>query len=214
MCASVSNIDYRIAEWSFQYLRRHAQIAREELVKHRVERSYNLETTNPRSQAYPGKNTDPIVESGAVDEEPEVVLEGIYSENEDSQGVDSRMGILDGKDVISFRAQWNYNIGRLIVHSNGIRFERSLSNKELWNRPFVDLVEMRKLQGLTVSKLIMKALGQLEFTCTDGAILRIEAMKDRDEAFNTIIGFSGLQWQVLQRGPGEHGDGGNSGNNS
>jgi hypothetical protein len=61
-----------------------------------------------------------------------------------------------------------------------------------------------RLYGL---KLTMMALEQLEFTCTDGVILHIEAMKDRDEAFNTIIGFSGLQWQALQRGPGKHGNG-------
>lgn len=118
----------------------------------------------------------------------------------------SSTSILESQDVISFRAQWNHHRGRLIVHSSGIRFVRSLPKKELWNRSFLDMAEMRKVQGSTMAKLAMKTLGQLEFTFMDGASLRIDAMKDRDEAFNTIIGFSGLQWQVLQRVTDKYGN--------
>ena len=40
-----------------------------------------------------------------------------------------------------------------------------------------------------------KCLG-LKFA--DGSVDQVETMKRRDEAFSTIIGFSGLQWQQLQ----------------
>jgi hypothetical protein len=199
MNKSAIDTDYYPAEWSFQYLRRQAQEAREELIKRKVEKGYSLETNLPDSHSNAAEETlRGKFRTGFV-QEPETELTGVDSGNDDSQSVVSRTSILDSQDVISFRAQWNRHIGRLIVHSSGIRFVRSLPKKELWNRSFLDLVEMRKLQGLSLSKLVMKALGQLEFTCTDGVILRMEAMKDRDEAFNTIIGFSGLQWQVLQR---------------
>ena len=208
---SAPDTDCRTAEWSFQYLRRQAQEAREDLIKRRVEQSYTLE--NNSSGSHPNANNkrlSGIVQTGPV-KESEAAPNGINSGKEDSQSVVSSTSVLEGQDVISFRAQWNGNIGRLIVYSSGIRFVRSLPKKELWNRPFLDLVEMRKLQDSTVSKLTTKGLVQLEFTCTDGATLLLGAMKDRDEAFNTIIGFSGLQWQVLQKGPGKHGNGTNSG---
>jgi len=211
---SVLHTDYYPAEWAFQYLRRQAQEAREELIKRKVEQSYSLETKPPG--AHPNAVEVTIRERfrTAPVEKFEAVSTGIDSENEDSQSVLSSTSILESQDIISFRAQWNRHIGRLIVHSSGLRFVRSLPKKELWNRSFLDLVEMRKLQGSTLSKLAMKAVGQLEFTCTDGAILRMEAMKDRDEAFSTIIGFSGVQWQVLQRVTDKHGKGPDSGNKS
>ena len=38
----------------------------------------------------------------------------------------------------------------------------------------------------------------LALAFTDGTTVKLGFFKDRDEAFNTIIGFSGLRWQVLQ----------------
>ncbi len=210
----VSSADYNTVEWSFQYLRRQAQISREQMIKRRVEESYVDETTNPGSYTYKGQmNIPKIFHTGPL-EKSEAVSDALDSEDEDWHSVSSSTSILESKDIMAFRAQWNHIVGRLVVYSSGIRFVRSLSKKEMWNRSFLELVEMRKLQGSTVSKLTMMALEQLEFTCTDGVILHIEAMKDRDEAFNTIIGFSGLQWQALQRGPGKHGNGSGSGKKS
>lgn len=111
------------------------------------------------------------------------------------------------EEVIAFRAKWKHHVGRLVVSTSGIRFVRALSKRELWRRSFPELVEMRKVHGSRMSKLTMKATQQVEFACRDGTTLRIEGMLNRDQAFNTIIGFSGLQWQVLQMGPGKHGKG-------
>ena len=55
---------------------------------------------------------------------------------------------------------------------------------------------MRKLEASAVSRATFQSLEQLELTFIDGTSVVLGAMKDRDEAFNTIIGFSALQWQV------------------
>lgn len=51
-----------------------------------------------------------------------------------------------------------------------------------------------------VSKFIRKktGLGELELCLTHGRRELLEGMRERDGAFNSIIGFSGLQWQNLQ----------------
>lgn len=208
---SAVDTDCDIAEWSFQYLRRQAQEAREELIQLKVERSNALETSNSGSHPLTSKKVIPKIVRTRPVEELEALSDGDDKGDEESQSVISNTSILEGQDVISLRARWNRSIGRLIVSSSGIRFVRSLPKKELWSRSFLELVEMRKLQGSTVSKLVMKALEQFELTCTDGAILRMEAMKNRDEAFNTIIGFSGLRWQVVHRGPEKHDNGSDRG---
>ena len=55
---------------------------------------------------------------------------------------------------------------------------------------------MRKLEASAVSRVTFRSLEQLELTFIDDTSVVLDAMKDRDEAFNTIIGFSALQWQV------------------
>lgn len=51
-----------------------------------------------------------------------------------------------------------------------------------------------------LSKFIRKktGLGELELCLTDGRRELLEGMRERDGAFNSIIGFSSLQWQNLQ----------------
>lgn len=119
-------------------------------------------------------------------------------DDEDWHSAISSTNILNDSDIISFRAYSQGLVGRLIVHSGGIRFVQSLIKKELWKRTFLELVEMRKVEGSLVSKITMKDFEQLEFKFSDGNSLLLKIMKNRDEAFNTIIGFSSLQWQALQ----------------
>ena len=97
---------------------------------------------------------------------------------------------------MSFRARSEGHTGRIVVYANGIRFVRSSTKQEIWRRPFLELAEMRKLEGSTTSRMTMKVLEQLELTFSDGSSTILGAMKDRNEAFNVIIGFSALQWQV------------------
>lgn len=51
-----------------------------------------------------------------------------------------------------------------------------------------------------MSKFIRKktGLGELELWLTDGRREVLEGMRERDGAFNSIIGFSSMQWQNLQ----------------
>ena len=50
----------------------------------------------------------------------------------------------------------------------------------------------RKRSGSLVSK------HALEIQCASGRVYRIEALQERDEVFNWIVGFSGARWQNLQ----------------
>lgn len=109
---------------------------------------------------------------------------------------DSSCNVLDSCDIVFFSARSEKAFGRLIIYANGVRFVRSSNGKEVWRRTFLELAEMRKLVGSALSRVTLKALEQLELIFTDGSSVVLEAMKDRDEAFNTIIGFSALQWQV------------------
>ena len=128
------------------------------------------------------------------------------SDDEDWHSCGSSNSILEKSDIRAFRASWKGTVGKLVIYSAGVRFVRSLAKKELWKYTFLELAEMRKTDG-SIAKVTGIARGQLEFKCTDGATLHIRGMKERDEAFNSIIGFSGLQWQSLQAEPGKKGDG-------
>ena len=58
-----------------------------------------------------------------------------------------------------------------------------------------------------LSKAAGAAGEQLEFLAEDGEVRVLHMGGDRDEAFNAVLGFSGLRWQSLQRGPGRVGNG-------
>ncbi|KAI9846357.1 MAG: hypothetical protein M1837_004210 [Sclerophora amabilis] len=174
----------------------------EEKVQEKVER----ETVDPGRRDYIGVLDTPkiIMNNSSGDLENGNIDVDVVSESEDSedwQSVISSHSILEERDVMSFRGEWNRLPGRLIIYSDGIRFVRSFPTKhEFWRRSFLELAEMRKRSGSSLSKAL--SLDQhLEIDFTDGVTARIGAMRDRDEAFNTIIGFSGLQWQNLQAGP-------------
>ncbi len=176
------------AEWSFSYLRHQAQIERERIIGKKVE-----ELTS--------STVDEI--AGHMITVPTVMVEGSGSEydEDDANGwysACSKTSVEEASDIRSFRCQSHKVIGRLVVYSEGIRFVRSLPKKELWRRKYLDLAEMRKVEGSTISKLASLSPNQLEIKCIDGSKLHIEGMKERDEAFNTVIAYSGMQWQSLQ----------------
>ena len=181
-----------IAEWSFQYLRRQAQISREQMIERKVEEKYNGVTAENATNQYMGQ-------MAAL---PRIALEGNDAEDDDGEedwhSVNSSHSILETNDIRAFRAQWHGVVGRLIVYSNGIRFVRSLLKKEMWRISFLELAEMRKLSVSSMPRFAKMMSEQLEIKCIDESILRLEMKQGRDEAFNIIIGFSGLQWQSLQ----------------
>ena len=147
-----------------------------------------------------------IVEyTGSMSTVPRIQIDGSGGsvENCSDEGDDdwhsatSTTSILDASDVRSFRAHWQRTVGRLIVSTNGVRYVRSLPKKEMWRKDFLDLVELRKVEVSKLFKITFKSSENLEFEFIDGTEL-ITGIKERDEAFNMIIAFSGLQWQSLQ----------------
>ena len=149
----------------------------------KVQQAHTKEAQNASLDTYTG-NLVPSITVDSID---------IEDDDEDWHSVSSSKSVLEDSDIIAFRAQSKGVIGRLVVFSGGIRFVRSIGHKEMWRRSFLELAEMRKVEGSVISKLTMASRQQMEFKFTDGSTL-MEGMRNRDEAFNTIIGFSGLQW--------------------
>ena len=189
------------AEWSFRYLRRQAQLSREKMIGQKVEKNY-------AAKVAASPPLDPSSAAGV----PQFKLEDTNAStmssdtDEDWHSVQSISSILSEKDIKAFRAQWQGVRGRLIIYSSGVRFVRGLVKKEMWDVPFIEMAEMRKLRGprapsVKIAKLL--TANQLELKAMDGKVFFLESLRDRDEAFNCIIGFSNLQWQSLQGEPGQ-----------
>ena len=183
------------AEWSFQYLRRKGQETRERVIKQRVDQGYSREIAEPATEKYTGR----LITVPKVRIEGDEAAEESPCDSDDSGflSADSTASVLESNDIRSFQAYCGGVVGRFIVFSRGVRFVRSLKKKEVWRYDFLDLVEMRKVQGTRLSKMVSSP-DQMEIKLTDGSRLNLEGMRERDEAFNTVIAFSSLQWQSLQ----------------
>lgn len=109
---------------------------------------------------------------------------------------------LSSTTFLSFRALSHGHPGHLTIHPTGLFFSETLKPaRRRWQYSFLDLVEMKKSDSNTrMSKFIRKktGLGELELRLTDERREVLEGMRERDGAFNAIIGFSSLQWQNLQ----------------
>ncbi|MCJ1471138.1 hypothetical protein MMC07_009786 [Pseudocyphellaria aurata] len=180
------------AEWSFQYLRRQAQITREQMIQKVVVQDIRDGTACPFNETCKGRMIPraAVLDSNTDDDD-----------DEDWHSAISFTNTHNDSDIISFRAYSQGLVGRLIVQSGSIRFVQSMNKKELWKRTFLELVEMSKVEESLVSRITTKKSEQLELRFNDGNLILLKKMKDRDEAFNTIIGFSSLQWQALQTDP-------------
>ena len=184
------------AEWSFAYLRRQAQITRERVIEKKVEKDLFRELAKPAPDEYCGSMT--TVPKITVRGEKLEDEENTDDDNESWYSACSTTSVVEASDIRSFRCQSQQVVGRLVVYSEGIRFVRSLPKKELWRRNYLDLAEMRKAKGSTMSGLTSLSRNQLEIICVDGSKLRLRGIKERDEAFNAIIAYSGMKWQSLQ----------------
>jgi hypothetical protein len=101
---------------------------------------------------------------------------------------------------VSFSAEWQGIPGRLVMCPTGVCFLPGARKKEMWKLPFARMKEMRKLQILAKVKPHRKRARQtdhLEFKAVDGGTLRLAMVRHRNLAFNSIIGFSKLQWQSM-----------------
>ncbi|MCJ1473632.1 hypothetical protein MMC13_002283 [Lambiella insularis] len=227
------------AEWSFAYLRHQAQIVREKLISRKVEEVLEDERIHPPLPAYAGHltvfSTNEAPEPNDYDHElydTDNYDHELYdTDNSDTESFHSAMStssILSSTDILAYRAQYRGAKGKFIIHSAGVRFAPSRTSSlenHSFNLPYHDISEMCKIDG-AASKLgkvsgsaivskISKASGgsgqQLEFRCADSTNLLLDMAEDRDEAFNAVLGFSGVRWQSLQTGPRRQGNGRASG---
>ena len=124
---------------------------------------------------------------------------------------------LKDEDILRMVCTYHHTLGHFIISTSRLRFEPFdllSNNRSSFSNPYTELVEMTK-RTTTSSMLSPVAksldLDKLELTFKEQhpnisgkdaprAVL-LENMKERDKAFNAIIGFSGLRWQNIQKEP-------------
>jgi hypothetical protein len=99
-------------------------------------------------------------------------------------------------DIFANSCKWSGITGRLVVSTASIRFIRSLPRTVVWEHQYADLAELRKGAGQSTKP--NKNHASLEFIIKDDSAKVVEKLKNRDELFNIIIAFSGLEWELLQ----------------
>ena len=135
-----------------------------------------------------------------------------------SEGANDERTLAQHSDILTFRGEWKGLPGRLALTLSGIRFvetssfgknDRSLSGQArngTWYRPYTHLKEMSKIHDplLKIRSRELMRRDALKIMWSDETEDVISTMNRTDEAFNTIIGFSGLRWQ--KQPPGVDGD--------
>jgi hypothetical protein len=186
-------------EWCFQYLQERAGIATNAML---------LSAAHDNTYVRSGE------EPPAYDSDAEIDGEIFYMALEDQNSSVER-------DILSFSCTYLHTPGRLIISTLGIRFTSSIGHVlpyESFSKPFSEVVEMSKRQTRSsiLSPLAKVTSGmdkmELIFTNENGVtgqldrnkmvtteVVLLENMRDRDKAFNAIIGFSGVRWQHLQK---------------
>lgn len=205
------------AERAFLYLRARAQGARERVLERALERAVSVEQTSAGG-AYADDGA-----ASAIGGPPGIAAGGERDdvEVEDWHTPPSTPSPPSDPTLLAFRAHYQSHQGKLLLSTNGVRFVRTShlhahrATREPFALPYTHLREMRKIDG-TMSRLAkvsgvlpkrVKESGEdLLFLGAEGEVL-VESVADRDEAFNAVVGFSGLRWQKLQGG-GERGKGG------
>lgn len=174
------------AEWSFQYLQERSATARQAMLTKDTEEK---DSSKPRHGAHIHLNDDT---------------------DSDESFISTRSCFMDEtKDVMSFSCTYQASPGHLIISTTSLKFLSlvgKLITKESFDKAFSELEEMDK-RTPTSSALgpiakITTRMDRLELKFQgeeEGRVL--ENMRDRDKAFNAIIGFSGLRWQCLQKRP-------------
>ncbi|GAB7351096.1 hypothetical protein MBLNU459_g1562t1 [Dothideomycetes sp. NU459] len=185
------------ADWSLMYLRSKAQATRERLISQTVEEKYKEDVNSSAAERYFRFTNEH--QSSRTNLERNV--DAISDSDADSwHTVESSTSVLGGLDIMSFRCHEDGIKGRITIYSDGLRFERSniigKPCREIWRRSWHGLVEIRKVNFSTAAK-IFSAEG-LHLTYENGIEVRLEGVKQRDRAFNCIVGFSGLPFQVLR----------------
>lgn len=188
-----------IAEWSFQYLQQKAQLRREEIIEQKVEE--RVKENQRINHNVPNGSINNLVEANQSDDRSTIT-----SELEE---------VFESASLATIPCTYNHHSGELTILPSGLAFnqissihlsQRNPRVKEIWQRPFLDLAEMRKVKPsnhkqdlLSKKDKLISAKKQkpgIEFLFTDGKILTVEMKeaKTRDQTFNLIIGHSGWRW--------------------
>ncbi|KAB8289983.1 hypothetical protein EYC80_010310 [Monilinia laxa] len=181
-------------EWSLQYLQNRGSSA---LLKINTHASENLQVRVGTSEAS-------AEATGKIEKHFQTI---------------SSTDIDGGHDIISFGCTFHHVPGRLIISTKTLRFEalvHSIMPCESFNEPYSELIEMSKQQteDVLLASLAKMTIGkdklELKFRGARGSdlhnvrqnkhmVVLLENMRRRDKAFNSIIAFSGVRWQCLQK---------------
>ena len=219
------------ADWAMMYLRRKAQETRERLICDKVEETHEAQADTMSQPVgvvdLPQKaRTHPVTEPRPHESDSDSAGDSISS----FQTAASATSVLGDLDLVSFHCRYKGQQGRVIIYSDGLRFERnsplSGRRKEIWRHDWSSLMEVRKTNFSTMAKVINMEGIDLIVSRTverkerrlshhrkeedttheemDNEVaeeherVKLEGVQGRDRAFNCIIGFSGLKFQVLQ----------------
>ncbi|KAI5813247.1 hypothetical protein BZA77DRAFT_322163 [Pyronema omphalodes] len=105
----------------------------------------------------------------------------------------------EDEEIMRFRCRCGGHAGRLYISPARMRYE-TIRGKVLWKTDWRELTEVKKTKKKGIEKLVGGlSLGlELVFVPENGrdVIVKLDELgKRRDEAFCTILGFSGLKWQ-------------------
>jgi len=116
------------------------------VITSRAEEDYNTGGQSPSLQKYTGHLQYTSGDTNAANDDEE-------SGTEEWESADSG-SVLDIKDFAAFRCVWQNHLGKMRVHQDGLRFVETVSKRELWNRSFYEMVEMKKVRVFEVTHLI------------------------------------------------------------
>ncbi|MCJ1293627.1 hypothetical protein MMC34_005182 [Xylographa carneopallida] len=227
------------AEWSFAYLRRQAQVVREKMISQHVEEALLEEDLHPALPAYSGhlafatttttrsltNDSDSASHYGS-DSDSDSDSSSTTSFHSTTSHTHTHTHPTSPPSILSFPATHASHRGHLLLSPSHLTFRPTRpSPSRTFTIPLPSLSEIRKLSGPashlaslthssalgTASQAAGAAGEALEFKTRDGREWVVAMGSERDEAFNAVLGFSGLRWQSLQRGPGRGGNGAGSG---
>ncbi|MCJ1285422.1 hypothetical protein MMC26_004762 [Xylographa opegraphella] len=184
------------AEWSFAYLRRQAQVVREKLIARQVETDFLDEDAHPPLAAYSGHLTTTTADSDSDSD---------TSPSPPFHTPPSTSSPPSLPPILSFPASHASHPGHLILSPSALTFRPThptIHAAAAFTIPYASLAEMRK-RAASASRLaaLVTPHERLELRGGEGGVYVLRmGREERDEAFNAVVGVSGLRWQSLQGG--------------
>jgi hypothetical protein len=203
-------------EWSFKYLQEHSV----NVIRKIEEKKNESPLVNAKVSTSQPADASPQILINNDDDN------GIDEEDDDCDSMasfDSAQSFMDASvsEILHFRCVYQRRPGRLILTPTGFHWRSSLMRNT--DRPskfyhaYHDIVEMSKKHAsanvlspiikftTTMDQLELRVRVHGKYTDQQGSsddratkTILLENMTNRDKAFNTILGFSGLQWQNLE----------------